>query len=307
VTRAAEPTGALEPTGATERPGATEPTAATEQEATLPAEPAADPVRPGRADLHIHTVASDGTAAVTEILDHVVAGGTLDVIAITDHERIDAALAARAMARDRGLALEVVVGEEVTTLGGHLLALYLEAPIRSYRSLRSTIAAVHDAGGLAIPAHPLVPYPLCAQAFALRRLLEDPDPRVHPDAIETLNPTALGRPRHGTVVRFADAYGLPHVGNSDAHALDAIGLGWTSFEGRTAADLRASLAAGTTEHHGSFHGATGQLGTFGEQLRKRRRDARDELIGRLRRDGTGRDHGYPGGRARPPRFDADRR
>ena len=272
-----------------------------------PLDPVADPVRPGRADLHIHTVASDGTAAVTEILDHVAGGGTLDVIAITDHERIDAALAARAMAQDRGLALEVVVGEEVTTLGGHLLALYLEAPVRSYRSLRSTIAAVHDAGGIAIPAHPLVPYPLCAQAFALRRLLEDPDPRYRPDAIETLNPTALGRPRHQTVVRFADEYGLPHVGNSDAHALDAIGLGWTSFEGRTAADLRASLAAGTTEHHGSFHGATGQLGTFGEQLRKRRRDARDELIGRLRRDGTGRDHGYPGGRARPPRFDADRR
>ena len=114
-------------------------------------------------------------------------------------------LAARAMAQDRGLPIEVVVGEEVTTLGGHLLALYLEAPVRSYRSLRTTIAAVHDAGGIAIPAHPLVPYPLCAQAFALRRLLEDPDPRFHPDAIETFNPTALGRPRHQTVVRFADA------------------------------------------------------------------------------------------------------
>ena len=82
--------------------------------------------------------------------------------------------------RTAACALEVVVGEEVTTLGGHLLALYLEAPVRSYRSLRSTIAAVHDAGGIAIPAHPLVPYPLCAQAFALRRLLEDPDPRVPP-------------------------------------------------------------------------------------------------------------------------------
>ena len=66
-------------------------------------DPAADAVRPGRADLHIHTVASDGTAAVTEILDHVAGGGTLDVIAITDHERIDAAVAARAMAQDRGL------------------------------------------------------------------------------------------------------------------------------------------------------------------------------------------------------------
>ena len=64
---------------------------------------------------------------------------------------------------------------------------------------------------------------------------------------------------------------------------------------------------GTTEHHGSFHGATGQLGTFGQQLRKRGRDAKDEVTGRIRRDGTGRDHGYPGGRQRPPRFETDGR
>ena len=80
------------------------------------------------------------------------------------------------MARDRGLRVEVVVGEEVTTLGGHLLALFVDRQIRPYRSLRATIAAVHEAGGLAIPAHPLVPYPLCAQGWVLRRLLDDPDP-----------------------------------------------------------------------------------------------------------------------------------
>ena len=39
------------------------------------------------------------------------------------------------------------------------------------------------------------------------------------------------------------------------------------------------------------------------QLRKRSRDLRDEVAGRMRRDGTGRDHGYPGGRQRPPRYD----
>src|SRR5207247_1433670 len=83
----------------------------------------------------------------------------------------DAALAGRAMARDRGLRFEVVVGEEVTTLGGHLLALWIEQPIRPFRSLRSTIAAIHDQSGIAIPAHPLVPYPLCAQGFVLRRQL----------------------------------------------------------------------------------------------------------------------------------------
>lgn len=260
----------------------------------------------GRADLHIHTVASDGTASVADILERVAADGRLDVIAITDHERIDAALAARTIATDRGLPIEVVVGEEVTTRGGHLLALYVEARIAPYRSLRDTIVAVHDGGGLAIPAHPLVPYPLCAQGFVLRGLLDDPDPRVHPDAIETFNPTALGRPWHDRVVRFADAQGLAHVGSSDAHALAAVGSAWTSFPGRSATDLRLAIAARTTEHHGQFHGATGQLGTFGQQLRKRGRDARDEVTGRLRRDGTGRDHGYPGGRSRPPRYESDR-
>jgi predicted metal-dependent phosphoesterase TrpH len=248
--------------------------------------------RLGRADLHIHTVASDGTAGVVDILDHVERNTELDVIAITDHERIDAALAGRAIARDRGLRVEVVVGEEVTTLGGHLLALWIEQPIKPFRSLRATIAAVHDQGGLAIPAHPLVPYPLCAQGFALRRLVAG-DPRFRPDALEAFNPTMLGRPWHARVVTFAEELGLARVGNSDAHALEAIGAGWTTFPGRDSAHLRAAIAAGTTHHHGSFHGTGTQLGTFGRQLRKYGRDARANIGGRLRRDGTRRDLGYP--------------
>ena len=202
---------------------------------------------------------------------------------------------------------EVVVGEEVTTLGGHLLALFVERPIRPYRSLGATIADVHEAGGLAIPAHPLVPYPLCAQGWVLRRLLDDPDAAVRPDALETFNPTALGRPWHDRVVRFADEHGLAQVGNSDAHALDAIGTGWTTFPGRTAADLRAG-------HRGRHDRATAGRSTgpparsacSAGSSRKRAVDARDEVARPRPADGTGRDHGYPGGRARPPRYEPDR-
>jgi len=255
-----------------------------------------------RADLHIHTLASDGTAPVTEILDRVEREGVLDVIAITDHERIDAALAARRIALDRGLRTRVIVGEEISTRGGHLLGLFLERPVPALRSLRWSIAAVHEQGGIAIPAHPLVPYPLCAQGFLLRRLLDDPDTAVRPDAIETFNPTAFGRYWHERVVRFAADHGLAQVGNSDAHAVESIGTGWTTFPGRTEDAVRAALLARTTSHHGSFHGTAGQLGTFGRQLRKYGRDARAEVGGRLRRDGTGRDHGYPGGHLRPPRY-----
>jgi predicted metal-dependent phosphoesterase TrpH len=257
----------------------------------------------GRADLHIHTLASDGTSGILEILDHVERETDLAVIAITDHERIDAALAARAISRERGLRAEVVIGEEVTTRGGHLLGLYLTERVKPLQSLRTTIAQIHEQGGLAIPAHPLVPYPLCAQGWALRRLINDPDPRVRPDAIEAFNPTTLGRPWHGRVVAFAAEHSVPTVGNSDAHAAAAIATGWTTFPGHTADDLRAAIAEGRTHHHGSFHGTASQLGTFGKQLRKYGRDARDTALGKIRRDGTARDLGYPGGRHRPPRLD----
>jgi hypothetical protein len=250
----------------------------------------------GRADLHLHTLASDGTAGVHEILEHVETETDLDVIAITDHDRIDAAVAARSIAADRGMRVEIVVGEEVSSLGGHVLALWVDRRIRPLRTLSATIAEIHDAGGIAIPAHPLVPYPLCAQGWVLRGLLDRSDDRFRPDAIEAFNPTMLGRPWHGRVVRFAEEHGLATVGNSDAHALAAIASGWTTYPGRTAADLRAAIERHETAHHGSFHGTTGQFRTFGSQLRKYGRDWRAEVGGRVRRDGTRRDLGYPAAR-----------
>ena len=257
----------------------------------------------GKADLHVHTMASDGVSTVEEILAFVEEETDLDVLGIADHERVDAAHAARAIAAARGCRFEVIVGEEITTRGGHLLALFIEEPIRPLRSLRDTIAEVHDQGGIAIPAHPLFPYPLCAQGWQLRRLLTSSDPRVRIDGIEAFNPTTLGRYVHRDVVRFAAEHGLPVVGNSDAHEARHVGIGWTTFPGSTAADVRAAILDGRTGWHGSFHGTVSQLPILGRQFRKYGRDIRQELGGRIRRDATGRDLGYPGGRARPPRLD----
>jgi len=261
-----------------------------------------EPAEPrGRGDLHVHTLASDGLDDIETILAHVMANTDLDVLGIADHERIDGAIAARAIARARGLRLEIIVGEEITTLEGHLLALFLEERVRPFRSMRTTIGEVHEQGGLAIPAHPLFPYPLCAQGWTLRRLVSAGDARVRPDALEAFNPTTFGRLVHTRVGAFAAAHGLATVGNSDAHEAAAIGTGFTTFPGRTAEDMREAILAGTTGWEGSFHRTTSQLPTFGRQLRKYSRDMRAEVGGHVRRDGTGRDLGYPGGRFRPPR------
>jgi predicted metal-dependent phosphoesterase TrpH len=256
-----------------------------------------------RIDPHIHTLASDGISDVESILEAAVAGG-LDAIAITDHERIDAAIAARAMAEGRGLALEVIVGEEVSTRGGHLVGLWLRRRIRPWQSLKRSIALIHEQGGVAIIAHPLPPYPLaCASERGIRRLMDEPDPIYHPDALEGFNPTTARLRWSRRAPALAEEVGIAAVAGSDAHAAAKVGSAVTVIRGTTAADLRVAIAARDTAWDGRPYAWREQLGMFGAQQRKNAAAIRDEILGKARRDGTGRDLGYPGGRQRPVRFD----
>jgi predicted metal-dependent phosphoesterase TrpH len=75
--------------------------------------------------MHLHTLYSDGVMEVQALLDHVERATDLDLIAITDHERIDGALRARELHAAGDYHFGLVVGEEITTRRGHLLALFL--------------------------------------------------------------------------------------------------------------------------------------------------------------------------------------
>jgi len=266
------------------------------------ASPGAEASRTLRIDLHVHTLASDGVSDVEAILEAAVKAG-LDAIAITDHERIDAALAARAIAEGRGSPLEVIVGEEITTRGGHLVGLFLRRRIRPWHSLRSSVARIHEQGGLAIIAHPLVPYPLCASARTIRRLMDEPDPVFHPDGLEGFNPTTARMRWSRRAPAFAEEVGIAAVAGSDAHAAHHVGRAVTTFRGEAVAGLRGAIARRDTGWEGEPYTWREQVRMFGHQQRKNAAAIRDEVGGKVRRDGTGRDLGYPGGRARPARFD----
>jgi predicted metal-dependent phosphoesterase TrpH len=208
------------------------------------------------------------------------------------------------MAQARGMDLDVIVGEEVTTRGGHVVALFIERRIRPWGSLKSTIAQIHGQGGLAIIAHPLVPYPLCASGRTIRRLLDDADPIYHPDAIEAFNPTTAGMRWGARAPAFVAASGVAAVGSSDAHRAEDVGHALTTFEGTTADELRAAILARETGWEGSTHPWRTQFATFRRQMGKNALAVRDELRGKVLRDGTGRDLGYPGGRRRPARLES---
>ena len=232
----------------------------------------------GKADMHLHTLYSDGTASVQAVLDHVQANTDLDLIAVTDHERIDGALRAGEMHAAGDYSFGLVVGEEVTTRRGHVLALFIRDRIPALRPLPETLERIHEQGGIAIAAHPMAPLTPSLGARSLLAAHEAGDPRQRLDAIELMNPSAAGRSRRAARARLnADVLRLPAVGNSDAHVLDGIGSAWTWFTGSTADDYRAAVAAGTTRPDGSFWSNLHNLDVYRRQLRAKARHLRHTL------------------------------
>jgi len=225
----------------------------------------------GMADLHLHTLYSDGTARLADLLAWIETRTTLDVVAITDHDRIDGALRARAMHAEHRYPFEFVVGEEVTTRSGHLLGLFLTDPVAPWRPVAETVERIHAQGGIAVVPHALGIW-LSLGSGSLRRLQADPRPERHLDAVELINPTLGGRLRHRALADLnAAELHLPGVANSDAHELETVGSAWTAFDGHTADDFRASLAAGRVEAVGG-HWSTGHnIGVFGRQMVARAR------------------------------------
>jgi predicted metal-dependent phosphoesterase TrpH len=250
------------------------------------------PPEPGIADLHIHTLASDGVSGVDDVLAAAVAR-QLDVIAIADHERIDAAVVAQRVARERQLPIAVIVGEEITTRNGHLVGLFMTHRIRPWGTMRDAVARVHDQGGICIVAHPLVPYPLCASERTIRRMLDEADPARHPDAIEAFNPTTARMRWSRRVPDFVAEVGLAPVASSDAHHADSVGRAVTRFPGRSADELRAAILARSTTWQGDAYAWPEQVGMFRQQTAKNVRAVRDTLRHRVLHQGTGRDLGYP--------------
>lgn len=202
----------------------------------------------GAADMHLHSLYSDGTASVSQILEHVERRTDLDVIAITDHERIDGALRAAELHAAGDFSFDLVVGEEVTTRRGHVLALFVTERLPALRPLAETLQAIHAQGGIAIAAHPLAPIPLSVGSRSLRRVRDDAGEGVHFDAIELFNPSYAGRTRSDARMALnVRELGLPAVGNSDAHVLEGIGTGRTAFPGHTAMAYREAITAGVAE------------------------------------------------------------
>jgi predicted metal-dependent phosphoesterase TrpH len=202
----------------------------------------------GTADLHIHTRDGDGMATVPELLAYVEARSDLDVIAVTEHDTLRTADDARELhARSGSHRFDLICGMEVTTLDGHLLALFIDEPVASFRRIEETLAAIHAQGGLAIVPHPLSWLTRSVSVRVLERIAAIRNDAVFFDAIEEYNLSPAGRVTSARARRLnRERFHLAAVGCSDAHFLQSIGSAHTLFEGTSAAELRRAIETKTT-------------------------------------------------------------
>jgi predicted metal-dependent phosphoesterase TrpH len=198
-----------------------------------------------KADLHLHTDFSDGLNSPRQVVKAASKAG-LEFIAVTDHDTMEGAFRAQEYSfRRPDLNVRVILGEEVSTLNGHVIGIFIKKFIPPRLSAKRTVQIIHDQGGLAILAHPFHLYTgrNSDHVRAVNLLHEIPF-----DGIETMNHgDALSFWSNKRARKMLDQYRLAPIGCSDAHNSRFIGMGYTEFEGETAEDLRAAILARRTK------------------------------------------------------------
>ncbi len=234
--------------------------------------------RQGKADVHMHSTYSDGCGTVEEILAHVQQNTDLDVIALTDHDQIDGALRARDLWERGNYRFDFIVGEEITTTQGHLLGLFIEKRIQPGLSMARSIDLIHEQGGIAIVAHPLHRFfRHSCQRSVMDEIYASKD--VWFDGVETWNSSFCGiYANYIAMGTNRSVYKLPELGNSDAHTLSGISSGHTWFVGRTAQDLRNSIAANQTAPGGKLWDIQAYYHWVRYVMNKEQREARRVVI-----------------------------
>ena len=198
----------------------------------------------GRADLHIHTNASDGWPTPVQLVEHAGRRAGLDVVAVTDHDTIQGALRAAEYAARRS-KLQVIVGEEVSSRDGHIIGLFLDERVQPGLSAAATVHAIHEQGGIAIAPHPFWRTQRQSRSGIVHGvgwLAADLDF----DGIEVENATPGFYVFNRLARRLNMGLGAAELGCSDAHIVDAVGRAFTQFPGKTPAALRKAIETGVT-------------------------------------------------------------
>ena len=188
-----------------------------------------------KVDFHCHTLFSKDSLTQLANLVRTIRRRELGRVIITDHNTITGAVAARVL--DPEL---IIVGEEIKTTRGEILAAYVTKEVPPDLSPQETINRLRDQGAFISVSHP---FDIRSGAWALDDLLE-----IVPfvDAIEVFNARCMKPGANQEALRFAYEHNLPGTAGSDAHAAFELGTAYMElpqFDGPD--ELRKVISQGT--------------------------------------------------------------
>jgi len=172
-----------------------------------------------KVDLHTHSEASPDGGIRLDSYEKYLQNGTLDVIAITDHNRVDFALNAQQKLGDK-----IIVGEEIMTSEGEIIGLYLTDLVAPGQTAAETIKAIKAQGGLVYIPHPFE---------TVRKGLH---PKIMDDnvkdigIIEVCNGRAFLQNRSEQAVVWARLNNVKSAASSDAHGEKGLGGAYTRLD-----------------------------------------------------------------------------
>ena len=168
-------------------------------------------------DLHMHTDHSHDCATPVDTLLDAAKSAGLGAIAVTDHNEISGAHAAREQAERNG-GIKVIVAEEVKTADqGEVIGLFIEDKIPRGLTLQETIAEIRRQGGLVYVPHPFDRLHSVPDYEHLLDVVEDVD------AIEVFNPRVAISAFNEEAARFAVKYRIVAGAGSDSHVAQGLG------------------------------------------------------------------------------------
>lgn len=165
-----------------------------------------------KVDFHSHTIySSDSIATVSQQISAARACG-LNRLVITDHNTLRGAREAQAAAPDL-----IIVGEEVQTTEGELLAVFVTREVPRGLEPLEALKRLKDQGAFISISHPFDPHRSGWKMETLKMLA----PLV--DAIETCNGRMVKKEYNAWAEEFAAQHNLSGTAGSDGHHPSEIG------------------------------------------------------------------------------------
>ncbi len=193
-----------------------------------------------KADLHFHTVFSDGTASPETMVKMVKKRG-LDGFSITDHDTAGNIQGYCDLARKYDLLY--ISGIELTTKKGHVLGYCTPdsadvlGEFKPLQPVEYYIEKGKDCNVVLSPAHPFdyFRHGMGNTVFSYKW-----------SALETFNGSTVFPFSNKRAEKAAKILNLPEVGGSDAHTQYYVGLTYTEVKAHTAEELLDQIRKGKT-------------------------------------------------------------